>query len=174
MESAPAPWSAPGSQAQILRLWIRRFDGPSDRQLRLQVKSRASGAWTPVPSPPSPDCSLLLFGWCTQIRSNGRIPAALHRVVDGDCIARRVTGILFCAPKLPDTPLEPVVRGDEERVYVPGVKVGQLRGAMARKWRIREGTAGQKETFAEEDEIRAQPALKTQDDVVRTMFVAVA
>ena len=30
-----------------------------------------------------PGAALLLFGWCTQIRSNGRLHAAQHRVIDG-------------------------------------------------------------------------------------------
>ena len=37
--------------------------------------------WRDV-APSAPGAALLLFGWCTQIRSNGRLHAAQHRVVD--------------------------------------------------------------------------------------------
>jgi hypothetical protein len=141
----------------------------------LEVQT-AQGEWLSVAAPPTPDSALLLFGWCTQIRSNGRIPAALHRVVDihepdETVVPRRVTAVLFCAPKQPDTPLEPVVKEGEERRYIGGVKVGQLRGKMARKWRHREGTEDEVDRVYEEKEIRATN-LKTQDDVVNT-FIAV-
>ena len=125
------------------------------------------GDWMAVE--PRAGAALLLFGWCTQIRSNGRIPAAMHRVVD--LVPRRVSAVLFCAPKNPETTLEPVVLDDEARQYIGGVMVGQLRGKMARKWRHREGTEDDKDRIYEEEEIRVTN-MKTQDDVVRT-FVAV-
>ena len=89
--------------------------------------------WRPIPPVPE-GSALLLFGWCTQIRSNGRIPAALHRVVDapavGGIVPRRTSAVLFIAPKDVETPLEPVVREGEARQYISGVKVGQLRGKV--------------------------------------------
>lgn len=112
--------------------------------------------------------AILLFGWCTQIRSNGRIPALLHRVIDADNVPRRTSAVLFCAPKLEDTPLEPEIRVGEERVYVSGIKAGQLRGKMARKWQKREGTLSREGMILEEKEILATDML-TQDDVVKTM-----
>jgi hypothetical protein len=47
--------------------------------------------------------AVLLFGWCTQIRSNGRIPVALHRVVNQNwlevaALRRRMSAVLFGAP----------------------------------------------------------------------------
>lgn len=112
--------------------------------------------------------AILLFGWCTQIRSNGRIPAALHRVTDAESVSRRTSAVLFCAPKSDDTPLEPEVRAGEERVYVSGIKAGQLRGNMRRKWQHREGTLDREGMILEQEEILATKML-TQDDVVKTM-----
>jgi len=116
--------------------------------------------------PPIPQGStLLLFGWCTQIRSNGRIPAVLHRVDQHFGATSRVSAVLFCAPKQEGTILEPVVRLGEVRKYIGGVKVGQLRGSMARKWRHREGTLSNEVKILEEEEILATD-MKTQDDVI--------
>ena len=112
----------------------------------LQVWHESASSWSAVPAAP-PGSALLLFGWCTQIRSNGRIPARLHRVTDTvsaeGVVPRRTSAVLFVGPKDTETPLEPVVLEGEERRYVSGVKVGQLRGGMARKWRHREGTLSQ-------------------------------
>ena len=147
----------------------------------LEIQDAATGDWLSVEQKEdSKATALMLFGWCTQIRSNGRIPAALHRVVDHRPLAsqgdeevpRRLSAILFCAPKNPETVLEPVLLDGEGRRYVGGVRVGQLRGKMARKWRHREGTENEQDRIYEEEEIRAAPTLKTQDDVVKK-FVAV-
>lgn len=110
--------------------------------------------------------ALILFGWCTQIRSNGRIPAALHRVTKDTQGRRRFSSVLFCAPKHATTPLEPVVPSGDTPQYISGILVGQLRGKMARKWRHREGTLSTEDKVLEEEEIRVTK-LKTQDDVVR-------
>lgn len=151
----------------------------------LEIRT-AEGEWREVVgnSSPTEGAALMLFGWCTQIRSNGRIPAALHRVVDdrGDdddnrgqrvpVVPRRLSAILFCAPKRPETSLEPVLQGPTDvRKYIGGIRVGQLRGKMARKWRHREGTADEADRIYEEDEIRVTN-MKTQDDVVQ-QFIAV-
>ena len=112
----------------------------------------------------------MVFGWCTQIRSNGRIPAVLHRVTDAT-VESRVSAVLFCAPKLPETPLEPVVRKGEDRKYVSGILAGQLRGSMARKWQMREGTIQPEDLIKEEAEILATQ-MRTQDDVVQQTVAA--
>ena len=133
------------------------------------LEVEVDGAFMPVPLI-APNSAILLFGWCTQIRSNGRIPAALHRVIDvpavDGIVPRRTSAVLFIAPKDVGTPLEPVVRDGEVREYISGVKVGQLRGGMARKWRHREGTLSAEDRALEEEEIRVTKIL-TQDDVVR-------
>ena len=128
------------------------------------------GEWRQIDAVPEGN-AILMFGWCTQIRSNGRLPAALHRV--GDCapgddgtIPRRTSAVLFVAPKSTETALEPVVRKGEEARYISGIKVGMLRGKMARKWRNREGTLSAEDKILEEEEILATN-MKTQDDVVR-------
>lgn len=117
--------------------------------------------------PPIPKGSaVMLFGWCTQIRSNGRIPAVMHRVDQHfDDTHSRIASVLFCAPKQVHTVLEPIVRPGEARKYISGVKVGQLRGSMARKWQKREGTLSNEAKILEEKEILAT-SMKTQDDVV--------
>lgn len=132
------------------------------------------GKWNDVEVPES-GTAIMLFGWCTQIRSNGRIPAVLHRVTDtavsGGIIPRRIAAVLFCAPKLSETALEPVVREGEERVYISGVKAGDLRGKMARKWQKREGTLSDEGKVLEEAEILATN-MYTQDDVVKKTLTA--
>ena len=103
--------------------------------------------WQKVITDSSPTKAIMLFGWCTQIRSNGRISAVLHRVVDSEvthselaaAVPRRISAVLFVAPKEVSTALEPVVLEGEKQRYVSGIKVGQLRGSMARKWGKREG-----------------------------------
>ncbi len=117
--------------------------------------------------------AILLFGWCTQIRSNGRIPALLHRVTDVEGVTRRTSAVLFCAPKRDDTPLEPIVRAGEERVYISGILAGQLRGSMRRKWQKREGTLNREGMILEEQEILATNMM-TQDDIVEHTVKSVA
>ena len=136
---------------------------PSDEGFQVN----ADGEWLDLP-PIEEGTAILLFGWCTQIRSNGRIPASLHRVADVDESTRRTSAVLFCAPKQDDTPLEPEVRVGEERVYVSGIKAGQLLGKMRRKWQYREGTLNREGLILEEQEILATNML-TQDSVVETM-----
>lgn len=128
------------------------------------------GEWVDLPTIED-GTAILLFGWCTQIRSNGRIPAALHRVTDVDGVSRRTSAVLFCAPKLDDTPLEPEIRIGEERVYISGIKAGQLRGNMRRKWQKREGTLSRDGMILEEKEIFATHMF-TQDDVVKKMMTS--
>ena len=86
-------------------------------------------------------------------------------------VPRRTSAVLFCAPKLSDTPLEPVVREGEARVYISGIKAGQLRGMMARKWQKREGTLSEEGKILEEAEILATKMV-TQDDVVVQKTIA--
>jgi hypothetical protein len=85
-------------------------------------------------------------------------------------VPRRTSAVLFCAPKMSDTPLEPIVKDGEERVYISGIKVGQLRGNMARKWRNREGTLSEQDKIMEEEEILATN-MRSQDDVVKNTIV---
>ena len=74
----------------------------------------------------------MMFGWCAKVRSNGRIPAVLHRVNKShyaDTKARkqhRVAAVLFCNPKHGDTPLNPVLRFKGETRKFRQVNAGQL------------------------------------------------
>lgn len=76
-----------------------------------------SGIWRPIEV--AAGSALLLFGWCANIRSNDRVPAALHRVVDAAAgpdgiVPRRQSAVLFLAPAS-DTVLEPNVLPGEVR-----------------------------------------------------------
>jgi hypothetical protein len=83
--------------------------------------------------PPTPHGSaVILFGWCAKVRSNGRIPATLHRVTKHlDTKASRISAVLFVNPKRIDTSLEPVVRSGEARKYINGVKAADLQKRLA-------------------------------------------
>lgn len=90
---------------------------------------------------------------------------------EDNMVPRRTSAVFSVAPKSAETPLEPVVRDGEERQYVSGVKVGQLRGSMARKWRHHEGTLSAEDRQLEEHEIRAT-RMVSQDDVVQRTLAA--
>jgi len=91
----------------------------------------ADDKWQAVPPVHPHAAGILIFGWCTQIRSNGRIPAVLHRVVDAEAVhgvvPRRTSAVLFIAPKEKESPLEPMIQEGEARRYISGAKVGLLR-----------------------------------------------
>ena len=124
----------------------------------LQVYTK--GEWKNVPEMP-PGSAMLLFGWCTHIRSNGRIPAALHKV--GGCSDKsRTAAILFGAPQFAETPLEPVLLTPSEKLqYVRRILAGQLPGSVAGQWGC-EGTLG-----ADGEEIIRGKPLKKRDDRVK-------
>lgn len=90
-----------------------------------------------------------------------------HATAEDGFVPRRTSAVLFVAPKDVSTPLEPVVMEGETRQFISGIKVGQLRGDIARKWRHREGTLNAEDKLLEEREIRVEQ-LVTQDDVVQS------
>lgn len=97
--------------------------------------------------------------------SHGRIPAILHRVTDVEGVSLWTAAVLFFAPKKADTPSEqnhslPRVKQQITRLYVLGIRAGQLRGKMCRKCQKREFGK-----VLEENEILAT-SLRTQDTVV--------
>lgn len=112
------------------------------------------GVWAPVPVG-EPGEAVLLFGWCTTFRSNGRVPAALHRVASPPAAAasgterRRLSAVLFVAPDANASLAPEVLPG--ERAAFRGVTAGNLRKEVGRKWQYREGTLT-------EEEMRAQAA----------------
>lgn len=119
-----------------------------------EVYNSSEGLFQPVVVPEKGSL-LLLFGWCSQIKSNGRISACLHRVVDSvkaGIVPKRTSAVLFVAPKNETTPLVPVVKDGEIQKY-KNVLVGDLRGELARKWQKREGTIKQSDKFLEEKDI---------------------
>jgi len=125
------------------------------------------GSWRPIPVGKG---AVLLFGWCTKIRSNDRMPATLHRVnnalpihADGqNVIPRRTSAILFVAPE-PDTLLTPVAVSADEKLHYRTVKAFELKGQMGRKWKWREGTLAATDAILEEAEMRLFPS---QDAIV--------
>jgi hypothetical protein len=121
-----------------------------------------NGEWKLV-DPGASDTALLVFGWCSQIMSNGRLPAIEHKVVECPDVARRVSAVLFCAPKDNETVLNPVVLPGENQAYVSAVKVCELRAIMARSWRTREGTLSEKDVL---EETVAKNGMN-QDEIVR-------
>ena len=76
--------------------------------------------WRPVEV--AAGSEVLVFGWCANVRSNDRVPAALHRVVDAAAgpdgvVPRRLSAVFFLAPA-PNTVLEPkLVPGEVTEVF---------------------------------------------------------
>ncbi|GAQ89516.1 2-oxoglutarate (2OG) and Fe(II)-dependent oxygenase superfamily protein [Klebsormidium nitens] len=92
------------------------------------------------------DTPQLFFGYCGAILSNDRLAAAKHRVIDtspqkSGLVARRNSLVFFVAPD-EDTPLRPVVKAGEVARFRSGVTSSELKEAMKRKWKAREGTLG--------------------------------
>eukprot|EP00658_Telonema_sp_P-2_P060632 TRINITY_DN49497_c0_g1_i2.p1 TRINITY_DN49497_c0_g1~~TRINITY_DN49497_c0_g1_i2.p1 ORF type:complete len:215 (-),score=39.03 TRINITY_DN49497_c0_g1_i2:119-763(-) len=86
--------------------------------------------WWDVPVTP-PSSAALFFGLLTQVRSNHRVPAALHRVIDAGHeadgeVAQRHTATLFVVPRHVDMAIEPAVMTAQEQRYPNGLKVGNL------------------------------------------------
>tara|TARA_B110001452_G_scaffold256108_1_gene249151 strand:- start:105 stop:554 length:450 start_codon:yes stop_codon:yes gene_type:complete len=103
-----------------------------DGEPGLQVWRAESETWQPVP-PGARGDALLLFGWCTCVRSNGRVNALKHRVVVEEqppgatpVAPRRVSLVLFAAPP-PDARIDPVVASADEEVL--------FRNGVAGNWR---------------------------------------
>eukprot|EP00951_Prasinocladus_malaysianus_P048754 scaffold662093_cov34-Prasinocladus_malaysianus.AAC.1 len=131
-------------------------DGPG-------LEAEIDGKWHKLPS--GDGSAVLLFGWCTQIRSNDRVKAALHRVRNSDkdkaIVPARTAAVFFVAPQQ-EASLEPQVLPDETPKYCYKT-AGDLKGIMARKWRWREGTLSSADAAREAAEIEQFP---TQDSIV--------
>merc|ERR1712179_77489 len=132
------------------------LDGETENWKRVQLSKKNS--------------ALLVFGWCTTIRSNDRVPAALHRVGDSDpdengIVPRRISAVFFIAPSA-KTPLNPTVLPNEKKIY-GNYTAGDLKNVIGRKWRYREGTL---EKNDEEQEKEEQERFPTQDAIVNHLF----
>lgn len=122
------------------------------------------GTWSLVTCQ-RPDSAILLFGWCANIRSNDRVPAALHRVRDvsvGDFVPRRTAAVFFLAPG-PDVMLDPKLTTKDEPVVYKPVTAGELKKLVGRKWRYREGTLS---SALKEMEVEEEKVFPTQDDII--------
>ena len=130
------------------------------------LEVQLDGVWNPLP----PSAVVLLFGWCTHIRSNARIKAAMHRVKDPVCndtiVPRRTAAILFVAPNM-SASVAPTVLLNEEAQFVDFKTAGDLKPIMQDKWEMREGTIPEDKIKAELEE---QRLFKTQDDIVKHVF----
>lgn len=120
-QSAPAPRCRAHRDFGSFTLIFAREPG-------LQVQGAGSDddqAWIDI-AVPATGCALLLFGFVTQVRSNGRLHAAQHRVVDAPEAAlsgnsaRRTSFVFFISPDDMQAPLYPVVLPGEERRFVDG------------------------------------------------------
>lgn len=122
-------------------------------QIRLETGKRPK--WMDLPPIPK-GSAILMFGWCAKVRSNGRIPAVLHRVTQHSLASsvapqqdqgkgqeqeqaqhqyrNRVSAVLFVNPTQMDTSLEPVLKDPttETLQYIPGVAVGELSERLAK------------------------------------------
>ena len=96
----------------------------------LQVRPDSKSKWQDLPAMPN-GSAIMMGGWCAKIRSNGRIPAILHRVTKHYEETSRVSAVLFCNPKSVDTALDPVVRSGEDQKFIDGVKAAELQQRLA-------------------------------------------
>lgn len=89
------------------------------------------GVWRAVP--PSADDALLMMGWATHIRSNGRVFAPTHRVRDlagdDDVVPRRISLVAFTAPP-PTARLAPALREGEKAKFRGSIAGGAHAQAM--------------------------------------------
>ncbi|KAL3914468.1 MAG: hypothetical protein SGILL_006092 [Bacillariaceae sp.] len=94
----------------------------------LQIKR--GKRWHPLPAIPR-GAAWVVFGWCAHVRSNGRIPASLHRVTKHTFLSSRVAAILFAMPASGQTLLEPVLKG-EPRTIRSGITADDLQQQITR------------------------------------------
>lgn len=134
----------------------------------LQIK--VDNEWRNVQSEAG-NAALLQFGWCAMFRSNGRLPAVLHRVVepprnaDSDSVPDRTAVIFFVAPGA-DAALNPVVLPGEKKLFRE-TTVNDLKTFDGRNWMYREGTIK-----GEEKEIKERERLiwPTQDSAIKYRY----
>lgn len=88
----------------------------------LQVKQGKK--WHVLPALPQRGSAWVVFGWCAHVRSNGRIPAALHRVTRHKSDTSRVAAVLFAMPASGQTLLEPIIRREDEEEEIPRIRCG--------------------------------------------------
>jgi len=121
-EPSGEPSSRHGEHRDFGTLTINFTNGPG-------LQAFVDGVWHDIPGTPAHSAALF-FGWVTQIRSNGRVPAVLHRVVDADPVdgrvRRRNTATLFVAPTDVNTHVEPALQPAERLRYMSGLRIGQL------------------------------------------------
>lgn len=134
------------------------------------LEAFVGGEWKPVPLPDE-DGGILLFGYCTQFRSNDRIPASLHRVsnpvdVETGRVKRRLACILFAAPEQ-EADISPVVLSDYEVPSYKELTAGDLKVMVGRKWRYREGTCKDKEAIMEEQLLHQ---FKDSDELINLRY----
>jgi isopenicillin N synthase-like dioxygenase len=106
---------------------------------------KIDGEWRPV-QVAARGSAHIIFGRCTEIRSNGRISACFHRVADNTpssslIVPRRLSAVLFVAPNYKCTRLDPVVREGEMKKFdsVAAIELsGHRLGNRTRQWKTRD------------------------------------
>jgi len=99
-----------------------------------EVYNTATGEWIDVYKKEGPGKAIVIGGYCLEILSGCRIPAALHRVVQGEEWQRRLSFCLFSAPT-------------KNQLVFQGMTVQDLKAKMAPKWRHREGNIEKDEDY---------------------------
>lgn len=124
------------------------------------LEVQIEGKWWPL-AVAARGSAYIIFGRCTEIRSNGRISACVHRVadntessLDGRTVPRRLSAVLFVAPIYKCTRLEPVVREGEKKKFdsvLARELEGHRIGNRTRKWKTRQDTMSTEEKKLEEE-----------------------
>lgn len=134
------------------------------------LQIRVYNEWRDVQSVTG-NVALLQFGWCAMFRSNGRLPAVLHRVVEpsrndeNDDVPDRTAVIFFVAPGT-DTALDPVVLPGERTLF-RNTTVEDLKTFGGRNWMYHEGTIKGEDKEIKERERKIWP---TQDSAIKHRY----
>eukprot|EP00603_Paraphysomonas_imperforata_P008716 CAMPEP_0114431986 /NCGR_PEP_ID=MMETSP0103-20121206/10908_1 /TAXON_ID=37642 ORGANISM="Paraphysomonas imperforata, Strain PA2" /NCGR_SAMPLE_ID=MMETSP0103 /ASSEMBLY_ACC=CAM_ASM_000201 /LENGTH=334 /DNA_ID=CAMNT_0001601619 /DNA_START=29 /DNA_END=1033 /DNA_ORIENTATION=+ len=125
--------------------------------------------WQSIPS--RPDQCVVLFGICTAWRSNSRLKACKHRVVDmasqkSSVVPQRLSAVLFVGLKS-DSILSPTLRSKGEGVQYKSCTVGEVHPIVARKWKAREGTITMEELKEEE---RIAKSFSSQEALISHLY----
>jgi isopenicillin N synthase-like dioxygenase len=102
------------------------------------LEFEVDGRWVQLPANVD---AVVSWGWCGAILSDDGVKAAKHRVLRTKPVQkRRTTAVVFVAPDL-DAVLKPVSGGKDwsKRIMEGGLKVGEFKEVISKKWRRREG-----------------------------------
>lgn len=133
------------------------------------LEVRVGASWQALPQLPA-SSAVLLFGLCTAWRSNDRLRAAEHRVVDvagpQGAAGRRLSAVLFMGLS-DDAVLSPSLASPGEARKYTTATVGAVHPVVRRKWSWREGSVTAEEAAAEEQERSKYP---TQEALIAALY----